>query len=193
MGIFDEANDKVLSYFDDYDEKTEYVQYHHDIWDPIVESHCGECVDYNLRIFENDNYKPSVKDENHPNCHCFYENVETKPVGSISKMGKFAPDVFLKEFGILPSYYITKLEALKNYGWDSRRNTLAGKAPGKMIGGDIFYNNNLILPVRSGRIWYECDVDYVSGSRSPKRLYYSNDGLMFYSEIHNERFVTQIN
>ena len=76
------------------------------------------------------------------------------------------------------------IEAKEKYGWNSRRNTLAGKAPGKMIGGDIFFNVPPILPQKEGRIWYECDVDYISGLRNSLRLYYSNDGLMFYSEFH---------
>ena len=39
--------------------------------------------------------------------------------------------VWLKEYGILPDYYITKQEAIEKYGWNSRRNTVAGKAPAK--------------------------------------------------------------
>ena len=53
-----------------------------------------------------------------------------------------------------------------------------------MIGGNRFYNNKGILPEKDGRIWYECDVDYETGLRNPLRLYYSNDGLIFYSEFH---------
>ncbi len=55
-----------------------------------------------------------------------------------------------------------------------------------MIGGDIFKNIDHILPEKEGRVWYECDVDYEGGARNSKRLYYSNDGLMFYSEFHDE-------
>ena len=107
-------------------------------------------------------------------------------------MGELAPDVYLKKYGRLPDYYITKEEAGKKYGWIQGKNTIAGKAPGKMIGGDVFDNRNHILPEKEGRIWYECDVDYESGKRNNKRLYYSNDGLMFYSESHNDTEVIQI-
>ena len=69
---------------------------------------------------------------------------------------------------------------------------MAGKAPGKMIGGNVFNNKNNILPMKEGRIWYECDVDYEMLKRNSKRLYYSNDGLMFYSETHDEAEVVQI-
>ena len=47
-------------------------------------------------------------------------------------------------------------------------------------------NNKGILPEKDGRIWYECDVDYVSRLRNSLRLYYSNDGLMFYSINHGQ-------
>ena len=79
-------------------------------------------------------------------------------------------------------------EAKKEYGWKQGKNTLAGKAPGKMIGGDLYFNIPPILPEKEGRIWYECDVDYESGGRNTKRLYYSNDGLMFYSPDHGRTF-----
>ena len=124
--------------------------------------------------------------------HCYYEDIEQKPVGSISKLGDLAPDVYLKKYGRLPDYYITKEEAKGKYGWIQGKNTIAGKAPGKMIGGDIFENKYNILPNKEGRIWYECDVDYESGRRNTKRLYFSNDALMFYSESHNENEVIQI-
>lgn len=106
-------------------------------------------------------------------------------------MGDLAPDVYLKRYGKLPDYYITKQEAMEKYGWSKGKN-LAYFAPGKMIGGDIFYNDKNILPIKEGRVWYECDVDYESGKRIAKRLYYSNDGLMFYSETHHEYEVIRI-
>lgn len=53
-----------------------------------------------------------------------------------------------------------------------------------MIGGDLYLNISLILPEKEGRVWYECDVDYEKNKRNSKRLYYSNDGLMFYSPDH---------
>lgn len=75
---------------------------------------------------------------------------------------------------------------IKEAGWRPGKNTIAGKVPGKMIGGEIYYNDKHILPEKEGRIWYECDIDYEKGTRrdNPKRLFYSNDGLMFYSTDH---------
>lgn len=120
----------------------------------------------------------------HPGCDCYPESVKVKKLGTVSDKGIYGPDVYLKIFNKLPDYYVTKEEAINKYGWNSRRNTVAGKIPGKMIGGDIFKNIPTVLPYKEGRIWYECDIDYVDGRRNSKRLYYSNDGLMFYSPGH---------
>ena len=119
----------------------------------------------------------------HFGCDCKYKDIETKSAGSISNKGFQSPDVYLKAYGKLPDYYITKEEAIQKYGW-SRGEDLSKFAPNKMIGGNRFYNNKGILPEKDGRIWYECDVDYSGGLRNSLRLYYSNDGLMFYSEFH---------
>jgi len=85
--------------------------------------------------------------------------------------------------GRLPGYYITKAEALK-LGWVSFKGNLHLKAPGKMIGGDIFFNDNKKLPDAAGRIWYEADINYISSYRNIMRILYSNDGLMFVTYDH---------
>lgn len=138
------------------------------------------CKPFIHRIHEPKNMHKLPK---HPHCDCFYKKVETKPFGNISKKGTQSPDVWLKLFGKLPDYYITEQEAMEVYGW-TKKNTISGKAPGKMIGGDIYFNDKHILPEKDGRVWYHCDVDYESGARNSLRLYYSNDGLMFYSPTH---------
>ena len=117
----------------------------------------------------------------HPNCDCYYQDLETKQLGTISER-KPSPDLWLKMFGKLPDYYITKEEA-ENLGWSKGKN-LTHFAPGKMIGGNVYYNDKHILPEKEGRIWYECDINYVSGKRNSLRMYYSNDGLIFYSPDH---------
>ena len=123
----------------------------------------------------------------HTFCDCYYQDLAKKALGTISER-KPSPDVWLKLFGKLPNYYITKEEAREIYGWNPRRNTMAGKATDKMIGNEPYRNENHRLPEKEGRIWYECDVDYQSGTRTtnPKRLFYSNDGLMFYSTDHGK-------
>ena len=140
------------------------------------------CKPFIWRIHASDNLHALPK---HPNCDCDYQDVPIKPVGTISNRND-APDVWLKLFGKLPDYYITKQEAEEIYGWKKGKNTIAGKAPGKMIGGDIYNNEGHRLPEKEGRIWFECDVDYIEGSRNDKRLFYSNDGLMFYSMDHGQ-------
>lgn len=183
MGIFDLTNNNLKSYFEDTEfyNEDKFYQYHHL---GNCEEPCDDCIIKDKCIFnEIDDEIPPVGENGHPNCDCYYTEIEKLKAGSISKYGEFAPDVYLKNNGKLPNYYITKEEAENKFGWNPRRNTMAGKAPGYMIGGDIYKNRLGILPLRDGRIWFECDVDYIEGSRSTcSRLYYSNDGLMFYSD-----------
>lgn len=93
---------------------------------------------------------------------------------------------YIKSFGRLPQNYITKGEA-KKLGWQSR-GTLDKVAPGKSIGGDRFGNYEKLLPDKVGRLWRECDIDYVRGGRGGKRLVYSNDGLIYYTGDHYRSF-----
>ncbi len=159
----------------------DFVQYQHT---GSCRRPCLDCPAKHLRIYANNEEKPKVRLANHIGCDCYYTDIITQQAGTISNKGILAPDVYLKAYGHLPDYYITKEEAINKYGWTSK-NTIAGVAPRKMIGGVRFYNNKQILPEKEGRVWYECDVDYVSGRRNAKRLYYSNDGLMFYTETHD--------
>lgn len=87
----------------------------------------------------------------------------------------------------LPSNFITKDDA-KKLGWVSYEGNLWEVAPGKSIGGDYFGNMEGLLPKKSGREYYECDIDFEGGSRNAKRIVYSNDGLIFYTDDHYESF-----
>ena len=91
--------------------------------------------------------------------------------------------LYIHIYGRLPSNYITKREA-EELGWDSYRGNLWDVAPGKSIGGTRFGNYERNLPEKSGRKYYECDIDYHGGRRGAKRIVYSNDGLIFYTEDH---------
>lgn len=95
--------------------------------------------------------------------------------------------LYIYTYGHLPGNYITKKEA-EELGWVSSRGNLAEVAPGKSIGGDRFGNREGLLPEKSGRKYYECDIDYVSGTRNAKRIIFSNDGLVYYTEDHYESF-----
>ena len=93
---------------------------------------------------------------------------------------------YLNEYGELPDNFMTKDEARK-LGWEG--GSLEKYAPGMAIGGDKFGNYEGILPKAKGRQYYECDIDTIGAdSRGAKRLVYSNDGLIYYTEDHYETF-----
>ena len=50
------------------------------------------------------------------------------------------------------------------------------------IGGDYYGNYEGVLPDEPGREYHECDIDYESGNRNGKRIVYSNDGNIYYTE-----------
>lgn len=95
--------------------------------------------------------------------------------------------LYLMLYGHLPENFITKSDALA-LGWDSREGNLWDVAPGMSIGGDVFGNREGLLPRTKGRTYYECDIDYQGGYRNAKRIVFSNDGLIYYTEDHYETF-----
>ncbi|MDR1652966.1 MAG: hypothetical protein LBS01_04850 [Prevotellaceae bacterium] len=97
---------------------------------------------------------------------------------------------FLKAHGHLPDYYITKNEA-RRLGWDARQGNLCTVLPGRAIGGDRFSNREKSLPVQSGRLYFEADVNYNCGNRGADRVVFSNDGLFFLTHNHYKTFVKQ--
>ena len=92
---------------------------------------------------------------------------------------------YIHQYGHLPSNYITKKEAQK-LGWDSYAGNLDEVAPGKSIGGDRFGNYEGKLP--SGKEYHECDIDFTGGYRGSKRIIYSDDGDVYYTEDHYNTF-----
>lgn len=95
--------------------------------------------------------------------------------------------LYLHLFGHLPDNFITKKEA-RELGWVSKEGNLNKVAPGKSIGGDYFGNYEGTLPEVKGRKYYECDIDSTGGYRGAKRIIYSNDGWIYYTEDHYETF-----
>ena len=95
--------------------------------------------------------------------------------------------LYIYTYGELPDNYITKQEA-RELGWDSEKGNLWEVAEGMSIGGDKFGNREGLLPKDKGRQYYECDIDYEGGYRNGKRIVYSNDGLIYYTEDHYESF-----
>lgn len=94
--------------------------------------------------------------------------------------------LYLHTYGHLPENYITKRDA-EELGWGGG-TTLDEAAPGMSIGGNRFGNREGLLPEKKGRVYYECDIDYVKGGRNAKRIVYSNDGLIFYTDDHYNSF-----
>ena len=97
--------------------------------------------------------------------------------------------LYIHTYGKLPSNFITKKEATKA-GWSgSGSDKLDKYCPGKCIGGDYFGNYEGKLPKASGRKWAECDIDTLGAkNRGIKRIIFSNDGLIYYTEDHYETF-----
>lgn len=105
--------------------------------------------------------------------------------GSYSSKEEVA--LYIHTYGKLPSNYISKSQAY-DLGWEPRLGNLWGVAKGKSIGGDRFSNRERTLPYKQGRQYYECDIDYDGGHRGAKRIVYSNDGLVYYTEDHYATF-----
>lgn len=94
--------------------------------------------------------------------------------------------LYLHTYDHLPENYITKSEA-RNLGWTG--GSVEQVAPGCAIGGDRFGNREGILPSAGGRTYYECDIDTIGrSSRGAKRLVFSDDGFIYYTEDHYETF-----
>ncbi len=94
---------------------------------------------------------------------------------------------YLKEHGELPDYYITKSEA-KSMGWVPSKGNLCELLLGKAIGGDIWTNRQKSLPTKSGRKYFEADLNYNCGNRNADRVVFSNDGLVFVTFDHYRSF-----
>ena len=93
---------------------------------------------------------------------------------------------YLVQYNHLPDNFITKKEA-KKLGWSG--GSLEPYAPGKCIGGDRFGNYEENLPVVKGRTYYECDIDTLGAKkRGAKRIVYSKDGNIYYTEDHYKTF-----
>ena len=121
------------------------------------------------------------------------ENLETIQEDSevIDEYGTYTSKdevaAYLNEYGHLPDNFITKKEARK-LGWVKEKGNFNEVAPGKSIGGDYFGNYEGTLPEADGREYHECDIDYDGQRRGAKRIVYSNDGLIYYTEDHYETF-----
>ncbi len=94
--------------------------------------------------------------------------------------------LYIYTYGRLPKNFITKKEA-QALGWEG--GSLEPYAPGMCIGGSHFGNYEGLLPEKDGRKYTECDIDTLGKkSRGAKRIVFSNDGLIYYTDDHYESF-----
>ena len=119
----------------------------------------------------------------------YEDTVDSKPV--ISENGTYTSKKevaeYLHTYGHLPSNFIKK-KAAQELGWVSSEGNLWEVAPGMSIGGDYFGNYEGLLPEAEDRDYYECDIDFDGTYRNGKRIVFSNDGLIYYTEDHYETF-----
>jgi len=97
--------------------------------------------------------------------------------------------LYIHVFGDVPDNYITKTKA-RRQGWVAEEGNLWDVCPGMSIGGGGFHNIEGELPVSydPDRTWKECDIGYEGGYRGPRRLVYSDDGYIFYTDDHYDTF-----
>lgn len=94
--------------------------------------------------------------------------------------------LYIHTYGHLPDNFITKKDA-QALGWPG--GSLEPYAPGKCIGGSRFGNYESLLSEADGRTYTECDIDTLGAdSRGAKRIVFSNDGLIYYTEDHYKSF-----
>lgn len=104
------------------------------------------------------------------------------PLGSYTTKEDVA--LYIHLYGELPLNFMTKKQA-RDLGWEG--GSLEPVAPGMCIGGDWFGNYEGLLP--EDREYTECDIDTLGAkSRGAKRIVFSDDGLIYYTEDHYESF-----
>ena len=92
--------------------------------------------------------------------------------------------LYIYTYGKLPHNFITKKEA-ESLGWSG--GGLDKYLQDGCIGGDRFKNLEGLLP--DGHTYTECDIDTLHAkSRGAKRIVFSNDGLIYYTEDHYDSF-----
>lgn len=169
------------------DEKTEGDSTNWKNWkSALIPTTCKYCADKHGTIYPFYQNESSVLPV-HIYCLCKLVPMRTIYAGGATINGINGADFYLIYHKHLPNYYVTKSYAASK-GWINYKGNLSEVLPGKMLGGDVYYNDNKKLPVASNRIWYEADINYISGYRNTSRILYSNDGLVFVTYDHYKTF-----
>ena len=147
---------------------------------------CKQCINLYGKIYPAHGYV-SPTPPLHPNCRCAVIALQAVNAGSASYEGRNGADWWIKNYKILPSYYLSK-EDYYLLGWQAGK-TPAAHAPGKMMAGGIYRNKDGHLPSAPGRIWYEADINYYQGKRNGHRILWSSDGLIFVTYDHYTTFL----
>ena len=140
---------------------------------------CLNCRNNNGKIYDIDEIvypAPPL----HPNCRCAIERLRVLLAGTATNDEINGADWYLKNYGKLPSYYITKAKA-EELGYKSYLGNLSKIAPNRMLFKGIYENKNGHLPTVPNRTWYEADINFKFGFRGTDRILFSNDGLIFHS------------
>ena len=86
----------------------------------------------------------------HPYCRCEIVKLRAILAGNSTKLGVMGADWWIKYYGKLPDYYVSKSEAEKA-GWKRKKANLGEIMPKKMIGGNVYQNKNGHLPSAPSR------------------------------------------
>ncbi len=157
-------------------------------WVTVIDlKNCKPCENNHGKIYEiSEKVAPSPP--LHPHCRCTIQRLKSLFAGEATEKGLDGADWHLKYTGKLPEYYISKTDAIK-LGWNKNHKMLSDVAPGYMLYGEVYRNDDGHLPEKQNRIWYEADIDYISGRRNKRRILFSSDGLMFVTYDHYETFI----
>lgn len=131
-----------------------------------------------------------VDDDSYADNHLSGDSYTTPNI-TVEKNGTYTDKdhvaLYIHTYGTVPSNYISKSKARKA-GWVNTKGNLWNVLPGMSIGGGGFSNDDGMMPDAPGREWFECDIDYEGGYRNAKRIVYSNDGLIYYTDDHYKTF-----
>ena len=119
------------------------------------------------------------------------ENTNDQAPDGIDENGTYTSKedvaLYLYTYDKLPKNFIKKKQAIE-LGWEANKGNLWDVSDKMSIGGDRFGNREKRLPIKEGRSYYECDINYDGGYRGPERLVYSDDGLIYYTGDHYDSF-----